>query len=228
MFRCGFNCESAYPEKVLLSQLDEENASRLRERREQAVAAKTRTEEKNRYEEEKHREEAKSALEREAGKCRTHIEEEVMTLRCPRCNQAFDNYSGCAALTCSNNHCGCGFCAICLTDCGSDAHTHCTQVHGSWTVSTLQWQSLMRALKQRRLETYWETLPPEVREALQRDPSVRTHFTDLGMNVPGEGQFAAQLAQLHGMGFDDDARCVAALREVDGDVQNAIALLAPH
>jgi len=40
----------------------------------------------------------------------------------------FDDYQGCNALTCGK--CGCGFCALCLADCGPDAHPHYYEVHG--------------------------------------------------------------------------------------------------
>lgn len=52
------------------------------------------------------------------------IREDVLTLACPRCRQAFLDFSGCFALTCSRAGCGAGFCAYCLTDCGNDAHAH--------------------------------------------------------------------------------------------------------
>ncbi|KAG8462182.1 hypothetical protein KFE25_011632 [Diacronema lutheri] len=52
------------------------------------------------------------------------IVETILTLRCPRCRQAFVDFSGCFALTCSRQGCGCGFCAWCLADCGADAHKH--------------------------------------------------------------------------------------------------------
>lgn len=57
-----------------------------------------------------------------AERLRLQIIEDIMTLRCPRCKCAFLDYEGCAALTC--NHCKAGFCALCLEDCGSDAHRH--------------------------------------------------------------------------------------------------------
>ena len=60
--------------------------------------------------------------EREAEKIRLDLIENVLTLRCPRCKTAFLDYTGCAALTCST--CKAGFCAICLKDCGNDAHAH--------------------------------------------------------------------------------------------------------
>jgi hypothetical protein len=53
--------------------------------------------------------------------CR-HVREEVLTLKCPRCHQAFLDFNGCFALSCSR--CDCGFCAWCLADCGEDAHAH--------------------------------------------------------------------------------------------------------
>ena len=53
---------------------------------------------------------------------RNHIVEEILTLKCPRCSQAFLDFSGCFALTCSA--CSCGFCGWCLKDCGRDAHSH--------------------------------------------------------------------------------------------------------
>lgn len=51
-----------------------------------------------------------------------YIEEHLMTLHCPRCSQAFVDFSACAAIRC--HKCACGFCACCLQDCGSDAHDH--------------------------------------------------------------------------------------------------------
>ena len=50
------------------------------------------------------------------------IREEVMLERCPRCEAPFLDYDGCNALICPK--CGCGFCAVCLEDCGGDAHAH--------------------------------------------------------------------------------------------------------
>ena len=50
------------------------------------------------------------------------IKKRILTKACPRCDLAFSGWTGCAALTCVN--CEAGFCGICLTDCGKDAHTH--------------------------------------------------------------------------------------------------------
>eukprot|EP01052_Picozoa_sp_SAG31_P039920 SAG31_NODE_5649_length_2404_cov_1.374837_2_plen_229_part_00 len=52
----------------------------------------------------------------------SHIREDILTLKCPRCAAAFIDFDGCMALTCAA--CGAGFCAWCLKDCGEDAHDH--------------------------------------------------------------------------------------------------------
>jgi hypothetical protein len=62
--------------------------------------------------------------ERAAAKLRRKIIDDILTLRCPRCQAAFIDFDGCCALTCDNATCSAGFCAWCLTDCGADAHRH--------------------------------------------------------------------------------------------------------
>ena len=53
---------------------------------------------------------------------RAHVVDKILTLSCPRCQQAFVDFEGCFALSCSR--CRCGFCGWCLADCGADAHGH--------------------------------------------------------------------------------------------------------
>lgn len=60
---------------------------------------------------------------------RLRIVEDILELRCPRCNTVFLDFDGCIALNCERAGCGCAFCALCLADCGADAHMHC-QTHG--------------------------------------------------------------------------------------------------
>ena len=62
--------------------------------------------------------------ERKAAALRMEVLDDILTLKCPaqNCRQAFHDYDGCAALTCSS--CKTGFCAYCLDNCGSDAHAH--------------------------------------------------------------------------------------------------------
>lgn len=62
---------------------------------------------------------------------RLSLVDDVLMLCCPRCHTAFVDHVGCIVLTCARPGCGCGFCAICLTDCDRDAHSHCAAEHGS-------------------------------------------------------------------------------------------------
>ena len=50
------------------------------------------------------------------------VREEILTLRCPNCQQAWANYDGCAALKCAR--CATSFCALCQVDCGNNANFH--------------------------------------------------------------------------------------------------------
>lgn len=42
----------------------------------------------------------------------------------------FHDYDGCNALNCGNPECRAAFCAVCLKDCGSDAHPRVRISHG--------------------------------------------------------------------------------------------------
>ena len=53
---------------------------------------------------------------------REHVIERIFVTACPRCTQAFVDFSGCFALLCSR--CNAGICAYCIADCGRDAHAH--------------------------------------------------------------------------------------------------------
>jgi len=55
-----------------------------------------------------------------------------VSMRCPRCKMVFYDYEGCNALKCGKSGCGAAFCAICLEDCGSDAHPHVLKHHGNY------------------------------------------------------------------------------------------------
>jgi hypothetical protein len=74
-------------------------------------------------------------------KMRLHILDEVVNLRCPRCKTVFLDYEGCDALTCGVAGCGCAFCALCLKDCGNDAHPHVREADhhgdGRWELRTI-------------------------------------------------------------------------------------------
>ena len=98
---------------------------------------------------------ALAAAQRDAVALRKAIVERDLYLRCPRCADVFNDYGvslfmcacgylapcwpcpltfapffsaqGCNSLRCRK--CGAGFCAVCLKDCGADAHEHHAEVH---------------------------------------------------------------------------------------------------
>ncbi|GMH87984.1 hypothetical protein TrST_g12273 [Triparma strigata] len=94
------------------------------EEKEKKVGNTIRQEERERLEEEEKRRAAMDAEEKKVHDARVEITEEILTLKCPRadCRAAFVDFEGCLALKCSS--CNCGFCACCLEDCGTDAHSH--------------------------------------------------------------------------------------------------------
>jgi hypothetical protein len=61
---------------------------------------------------------------------RQHVVEQLLTLKCPRCEAAFLDFTGCFALAC--HFCDCRFCGYCLADSGVGAqgdkanHAHLT------------------------------------------------------------------------------------------------------
>ena len=110
------------------------------------------------FEAEKRRWENENMLERSV----REIEEDILTLKCPRCRQAFADYDGCAALKCHKPGCNAGFCAFCLADCGHDAHHHITEcpelregnLHVLNGYFVGGWKEHMNVLRKRRVEEY--------------------------------------------------------------------------
>jgi hypothetical protein len=72
---------------------------------------------------------ARAALDAVA-RARSHIIDSILTLRCPKCSKAFDNFDACFALVCTDtggHGCGTQMCGFCLKDCGRtslDCHNH--------------------------------------------------------------------------------------------------------
>jgi len=103
---------------------------------------------------------------------RRHIEEDILTCKCPRCGQAFVDFEGCFALRCSR--CPCAFCAWCGADCGHDAHQHVPQCRerprgGDPFYDTLaRFQDAQARRRRRLLATYLPTLDDETRRAVCR------------------------------------------------------------
>lgn len=95
---------------------------------------------------------------------RNHIVEEILTLKCPRCPQAFLAFDGCFALKCSS--CPCAFCGWCIADCGSDAHAHvksCREKlpeakHETYYGTFPQFEKAQRIRRRKRLISFLQTL----------------------------------------------------------------------
>ena len=81
---------------------------------------------------------AKLAFEDKVRQHRLVIVERDLITRCPRCGVEQDadleDPHMCTALFCGS--CGCGYCGLCLFDCGRDAHQHIRDVHGGGPGST--------------------------------------------------------------------------------------------
>jgi hypothetical protein len=92
--------------------------------------------------------------ERAVQKAKQHIIERILTLSCPRCDQAFANFDGCWALACSRQGCGCRFCALCLKDCRSDAHAHVAKCAGTLHGSMHEFQRRQKQRQRKLVNQY--------------------------------------------------------------------------
>jgi hypothetical protein len=89
---------------------------------------------------------------------RNTLIEEVMYTRCGRCQTPFDDYDGCGALTCCNKTCAAGFCALCLIDCGTDAHPHLQQAHGNVWVKKEEFNQIHQDRRRNLLQQKFDSL----------------------------------------------------------------------
>lgn len=118
-----------------------------------------------------------------------YIQERILNLSCPRCRQVFDEYNGCAALTCSRPGCHAAFCAYCQADCGQDAHSHvrgCQEsVEGGLFVRREIWEEHMKEVRKRRIEGY--LLQPDVAEHRAGIlDMLNVQLRELGINIPSK------------------------------------------
>lgn len=112
---------------------------------------------------------------------RRHVIDRILTLACPRCGQAFLDFEGCFALTCSR--CQCGFCAYCLADCGNDAHDHVRRCAENQTKdffgSIESFEDAQRKRRRQMLTEYLRPVSAERRAKLLR--SLQKELNDLGL-----------------------------------------------
>jgi len=104
---------------------------------------------------------------------RTRIVDQCLTIRCPKCATAFDDFSACAALTCST--CNAYFCAKCLVaqfPNSTDLHKHvktCTdggalKADDSYYISMDAWHKNNLRRSKKNVEAYLATLDRELRD----------------------------------------------------------------
>eukprot|EP00918_Siedleckia_nematoides_P027896 GHVU01060011.1.p1 GENE.GHVU01060011.1~~GHVU01060011.1.p1 ORF type:complete len:506 (+),score=27.62 GHVU01060011.1:214-1518(+) len=114
-----------------------------------------------------------------------HIKEMICNLSCPRCHVVFVDFDGCLALTCSN--CKCGFCAYCLKDCGTDAHSHIgtCKYHRSRDPHYTSEANLKNAQKLARIDRVREYLYNQVGSDIHQEvlSGVERELNDLGIRI---------------------------------------------
>ena len=116
---------------------------------------------------------------------RMRIVDEILTLRCPRCHQAFLDFDGCFALTCSV--CPCRFCGWCLTDCGTDAHDHVkscpSKAPGADTYfgTKQQFAAAQTEKRRKQVSEFLNKLSPGDRNSTLA--SIRNDLADLGIQL---------------------------------------------
>jgi hypothetical protein len=91
---------------------------------------------------------------RQVQEAKRHIIDRILTMRCPRCEQAFLDFDGCWALTCARQGCGCAFCANCLKDCGNDAHAHVARCNGDVFGSIHNFSQRQKQRQRKLVEEY--------------------------------------------------------------------------
>jgi hypothetical protein len=120
---------------------------------------------------------------------RRHIQEEILTLRCPRCHQAFNEFNGCLDLECSRQGCKAHFCGLCLADCGQDAHPHVARCNlnpnadKDYFVSAEVFARLQRDRRQRLVSEYLANTIPDQRMRAEVVRRAKRDFDDLGLRV---------------------------------------------
>ncbi|KAL6070832.1 IBR domain-containing protein [Balamuthia mandrillaris] len=161
-----------FPMEQLMAHLDDDGRKALMEVRSKAEEYMSQQAFQQRLQEERTQWEKESTTQRH----RRCIIEEILTLQCPRCHQAFVDFDGCFALKCSR--CNAGFCGWCLQDCGSDAHAHvrvcgANQAGGGLFGTFEAFLKAQRKRQERRLRGYLAGLSREesrhVRAALQKE-----------------------------------------------------------
>lgn len=119
-----------------------------------------------------------------------YITEQILTIHCPRCRQAFHIFDGCFAIACAGEQggvrtgCGASFCGFCLKDCGDNAHPHVKQCPlnpspGSYGGTFELFTNTHRDRRAAEVRDYLARIEEPLWGLVQRQ--CRRHFEDLGI-----------------------------------------------
>ncbi|KAL6048095.1 non-specific serine/threonine protein kinase [Balamuthia mandrillaris] len=169
-----------FPMEQLMAHVEDEGRKALLEVRSKATEFLSEQAFQQRLEHEREQWEKQSTVQRHGRR----MVEDILTLQCPRCHQAFVDFDGCFALTCSR--CNAAFCAWCLQDCGRDAHRHvvgCAHnlAGGNVFGSVEEFEEGQRRRRERKVREYLNGLEREERE--QVAAALKKELEDLNIRL---------------------------------------------
>ena len=137
----GEDCTQTWTYKDLRDHLSEDSENYLFEKMQQALSLKNHNQDKQ-----------KSTITSEE-----NIIENIMTLKCPSCSQAFDDFDGCNALFCEG--CGTHFCGLCfhVSPNKDTSHSHvihyCQESNGK-LFDKVHWQKVHKERRTRQINDF--------------------------------------------------------------------------
>jgi hypothetical protein len=171
---------------------------------------------------------ARAAAQDEVSRARAHVLDSILTLKCPRCSKAFDDFTGCLALTCSDaagNGCRAAFCGYCFALCDSSIfstpshHMHVTTCSYSGGAGDLfateeEFNAAQCRRRKRLVQEYLASLPLQLRERVEAaiTPDLKGLGIDLHQPEPQQLQLQQQQQQQQGFTFGGVAAGTAAAR----------------
>lgn len=201
--RCpGIGCtEETFGDQELASHLPMDAWQKYRAAKfrleEQRIYAQAESDIKLRIKAEQERNQSLGSNEVEALRHQKNIVEDILTLRCPRCRQAFVDFLGCSVLKCSRARCSCEFCAWCLRDIralNEIPHRHvrlCKHNISEDKSTSARKADFCRAHRHRRtrmLIEYLDHLSPEARDRALRDCATHLREPDIDMRALGRAR----------------------------------------
>lgn len=165
--------------------------------------------ERSRQQEKAMQDAQKSELERKLDRVRLMLED-YATRKCPKCQGAYDDFTGCSSVQCECQAYFCGYCELLCVE-SLDCHEHVRQCYwnpfkGSYHAERDEWLEANRRCKALKMKPVLDALDRETREHAEKDKTIanlmREHYisfiyVDVGKNNlsieellkpnPGEG-----------------------------------------